>query len=247
MFVQALESHPSQVLDLENPIDEWLWQKSEISKRKCPFAAWSRRSLAGGGCAMGMMGSQELWQGSLLLGYKPLSQSAGRHEPGTHSWCVADLWWPGGPPSSITLPPWSPGPWRMKCFPWHFMTVLQNSVDSCKTRWEIFLQLRPQEKTDPLVTSHAKPGCCLCRAFSITQPSKLSLICNDVSLHEFFFSSLSYQWLKFSCCSFWQRHAYLSQKSLAPKGDMQTSFWRWKENIAFLAWTLHQKPFQTES
>lgn len=58
-----------------------------------------------------------------------------------------------------------------------------------------------------------------------------------------FFPNLSCQWLSFSCCSLWQRHIYLSQKSLALKGPMQASFWSWKENISFLACAIHWKPF----
>lgn len=71
-----------------------------------------------------------------------------------------------------------------------FYDTWKNSVDSGETRWGSFPQQSPRGQVDQLVPSDAKPCCCLCRAVLIMSPSKLSLICNDISLGDSFSPSL---------------------------------------------------------
>lgn len=157
-----LESHCTQVLDLENPTDKIVMAKIEVSLYCFIVSPW----LVG----------DVLWAWWRASGRGWARCGWARSLPPRlllcTSWApILDVWQTSGGQADH-FPP-DPclhhllGSGKGKYFHLHFMTLLQNSVDSCETRWGIFLQQLPPGATDLLVRSSAKPGCCLCRAFLI--------------------------------------------------------------------------------
>lgn len=146
------------------------WQESGIRKRKSP------PSLPETVGPWWVVHAPWAWLEPGSRGRAPrarvqLSVPACRCAPASGG-AILHVWQTSGgqhaPPLGDRLSPLpSSGPWWQVCLHWHFMTLLQNSVDSCETRWGIFLQQLPRGKTDQWVTSYANPCCCLRRAFLI--------------------------------------------------------------------------------
>lgn len=125
-----------------------------------------------------------------------------------------------------------------------FMTLLQNSIDSCETRWGVFLCSSCHMGKQMTESHHLLSPAVVCT--ERVQPCNLQS-CPSFAVTSawmIFFSLLSCQLLRLSCLRLRQGHFYVSQRRLAPEGGVHTSFCREKENGSILACVVSCRPFK---
>lgn len=205
---------------------------------------------------MSTEGSQKPRQGSPSLCWKSPSQYAIVHQSaGYHpSWGRPLVWWPDRPLPSMTpsphfhhfLHPDGKTHTHNQTVSLTFMPLFQSSIDSCETRWGFFCSSCHMAKQ--MTESHHMPSPAVVCAERV-QPRNLQS-CPPFAVTfawMIFFSLLSCQLLRLSCLRLRQGHIYLSQRRLASKGGVHTSFCREKEHRSNLACAVSCRPFKTPS